>query len=211
MIDKIGPSEKFLEEYRTFNDTKKASFSKIINRLLNESFLIRDKEEDKDDYYKALDLIDTINDYLLVMDYEVIYDKNINIIYLKSLENKNRIHLMKFETIILLILRVLYFKETKKASLTNLISVSFDELKQEVKKTNIYKEEKTTNEYLEALKKLRKLKIINFKVGNDFDGESRIFVYPSILYIVKVEDVENLNELIKKYQGENKDEEINED
>ena len=136
MIDKIGPSEKFLEEYRTFNDTKKASFSKIINRLLNESFLIRDKEEDKDDYYKALDLIDTINDYLLVMDYEAIYDKNINIIYLKSLENKNRIHLMKFETIILLILRVLYFKETKKASLTNLISVSFDELKQEVKKTN---------------------------------------------------------------------------
>ena len=115
MIDKIGPSEKFLEEYRTFNDTKKASFSKIINRLLNESFLIRDKEE------------------------------------------------------------------------------------------------KTTSEYLEALKKLRKLKIINFKVGNDFDGESRIFVYPSILYIVKVEDVENLNELIKKYQGENKDEEINED
>ena len=152
-----------------------------------------------------------MNDYLLVMDYEAIYDKNINIIYLKSLENKNRIHLMKFETIILLILRVLYFKETKKASLTNLISVSFDELKQEVKKTNIYKEEKTTNEYLEALKKLRKLKIINFKVGNDFDGESRIFVYPSILYIVKVEDVENLNELIKKYQGENKDEEINED
>ena len=56
---------------------------------------------------------------------------------MKSLENKNRIHLMKFETIILLILRVLYFKETKKASLTNLISVSFDELKQEVKKTNI--------------------------------------------------------------------------
>ena len=94
MIDKIGPSEKFLEEYRTFNDTKKASFSKIINRLLNESFLIRDKEEDKDDYYKALDLLDTINDYLLVMDYEAIYDKNINIIYLKSLENKNRIHLM---------------------------------------------------------------------------------------------------------------------
>ena len=211
MIDKIGPSEKFLEEYRTFNDTKKASFSKIINRLLNESFLIRDKEEDKDDYYKALDLLDTINDYLLVMDYEAIYDKNINIIYLKSLENKNRIHLMKFETIILLILRVLYFKETKKASLTNLISVSFDELKQEVKKTNIYKEEKTTNEYLEALKKLRKLKIINFKVGNDFDGESRIFFFFSIIKSVKVEDVENLNELIKKYQGENKDEEINED
>ena len=210
MIDKIGPSEKFLEEYRTFNDTKKASFSKIINRLLNESFLIRDKEEDKDDYYKALDLIDTINDYLLVMDYEAIYDKNINIIYMKSLENKNRIHLMKFETIILLILRVLYFKETKKASLTNLISVSFDELKQEVKKTNIYKEEKTTNEYLESLRNLRRLKLISFTRNNDFNDESYIFIYPSILYIAKMENIEELNNLLKKYVLGDQNEEVSE-
>lgn len=210
MIDKIGPSEKFLEEYRTFNDTKKASFSKIINRLLNESFLIRDKEEDKDDYYKALDFLDTINDYLLVMDYEAIYDKNINIIYLKSLENKNRIHLMKFETIILLILRVLYFKETKKASLTNLISVSFDELKQEVKKTNIYKEEKTTNEYLESLRNLRRLKLISFTRNNDFNDESYIFIYPSILYIAKMENIEELNNLLKKYVLGDQNEEVSE-
>lgn len=211
MSDKISELELFLEKYKTFNDTKKNNFSKIVNRLLNESFLIREKDEDKDDYYKAIDAIDELNNYLSIMDYEVIYDKDINLIYIKSLDNKNRIHLTKFVTIILLLLRVEYFKASKKASLTDLVSITFDELKQAVKKTNIYKDEKSTNEYLEALKELKRLKIVNYKVGNDFSGETRIFIYPSILYVVSIENVENLSNLLKKYLGDNKDEEVNED
>lgn len=211
MSDKISELELFLEKYKTFNDTKKNNFSKIVNRLLNESFLIREKDEDKDDYYKAIDAIDALNNYLSIMDYEVIYDKDINLIYIKSLDNKNRIHLTKFVTIILLLLRVEYFKASKKASLTDLVSITFDELKQAVKKTNIYKDEKSTNEYLEALKELKRLKIVNYKVGNDFSGETRIFIYPSILYVVSIENVENLSNLLKKYLGDNKDEEVNED
>lgn len=211
MSDKISELELFLEKYKTFNDTKKSNFSKIVNRLLNESFLIREKDEDKDDYYKAIDAIDELNNYLSIMDYEVIYDKDINLIYIKSLDNKNRIHLTKFVTIILLLLRVEYFKASKKASLTDLVSITFDELKQAVKKTNIYKDEKSTNEYLEALKELKRLKIVNYKVGNDFSGETRIFIYPSILYVVSIENVENLSNLLKKYLGDNKDEEVNED
>lgn len=211
MSDKISELELFLEKYKTFNDTKKNNFSKIVNRLLNESFLIREKDEDKDDYYKAIDAIDELNNYLSIMDYEVIYDKDINLIYIKSLDNKNRIHLTKFVTIVLLLLRVEYFKTSKKASLTDLVSITFDELKQAVKKTNIYKDEKSTNEYLEALKELKRLKIVNYKVGNDFSGETRIFIYPSILYVVSIENVENLSNLLKKYLGDNKDEEVNED
>lgn len=211
MSDKISELELFLEKYKTFNDTKKNNFSKIVNRLLNESFLIREKDEDKDDYYKAIDAIDELNNYLSIIDYEVIYDKDINLIYIKSLDNKNRIHLTKFVTIILLLLRVEYFKASKKASLTDLVSITFDELKQAVKKTNIYKDEKSTNEYLEALKELKRLKIVNYKVGNDFSGETRIFIYPSILYVVSIENVENLSNLLKKYLGDNKDEEVNED
>ena len=95
--------------------------------------------------------------------------------------------------------------------MTDLVSITFDELKQAVKKTNIYKDEKSTNEYLEALKELKRLKIVNYKVGNDFSGETRIFIYPSILYVVSIENVENLSSLLKKYLGDNKDEEVNED
>ena len=106
-IIKLTPSDieypEKLKRYKTFNDTKKNLLSKIINRLLNESFLMLERNEDKDDYYNALDLLNEINSYLSLIDYSVVYDKNINIIYIKNTENKNRIHLNKFDTVLLLI------------------------------------------------------------------------------------------------------------
>ena len=80
-MDRIEELENLLERYKTFNDTKKNLLSKIINRLLNESFLMLERNEDKDDYYNALDLLNEINSYLSLIDYSVVYDKNINIIY----------------------------------------------------------------------------------------------------------------------------------
>ena len=105
---------------------------------------------------------------------------------------------------------MLYFKNSKKASLSNLVSTSFIELKEEVKKTNIYKEEKTTNEYLESLRNLRRLKLISFTRNNDFNDESYIFIYPSILYIAKMENIEELNNLLKKYVLGDQNEEVSE-
>ena len=209
-MDRIEELENLLERYKTFNDTKKNLLSKIINRLLNESFLMLERNEDKDDYYNALDLLNEINSYLSLIDYSVVYDKNINIIYIKNTENKNRIHLNKFDTVLLLIFRLLYFKNSKKASLSNLVSTSFIELKEEVKKTNIYKEEKTTNEYLESLRNLRRLKLISFTRNNEFNDESYIFIYPSILYIAKMENIEELNNLLKKYVLGDQNEEVSE-
>lgn len=63
-MDRIEELENLLERYKTFNDTKKNLLSKIINRLLNESFLMLERNEDKDDYYNALDLLNEINSYL---------------------------------------------------------------------------------------------------------------------------------------------------
>ena len=194
-MDKIEELENLLERYKTFNDTKKNLLSKIINRLLNESFLMLERNEDKDDYYNALDLLNEINSYLSLIDYSVVYDKNINIIYIKNTENKNRIHLNKFDTVLLLIFRLLYFKNSKKASLSNLVSTSFIELKEEVKKTNIYKEEKTTNEYLESLRNLRRLKLNEAKNMLKFKNVTEVSMalgYDNISHFIK---------LFKKYYG----------
>ena len=105
---------------------------------------------------------------------------------------------------------MLYFKNSKKASLSNLVSTSFIELKEEVRKTNIYKEEKTTNEYLESLRNLRRLKLISFTRNNDFNDESYIFIYPSMLYIAKMENIEELNNLLKKKVLGDQNEEVSE-
>lgn len=210
-MDKINEITEFNEQYKTYNDTKKDVLSKIINRLLNESYLIKVKKEDEEDFYKALELIDDMNKYLSIIDYEVNYDRNIGIIYIENMANKNRLHINKFETVILLLLRIRYYKESKKASLSNIISVSFSDLKMDVKKTNIYKEEKSVTEFIEALKDLKKYKLIEYYKVKDFSLETQIFVYPSILHVVNIDSIDELNNTLTKYLGENKNEEINED
>lgn len=210
-MDKINEITEFNEQYKTYNDTKKDVLSKIINRLLNESYLIKVKKEDEEDFYKALELIDDMNKYLSIIDYEVNYDRNIGIIYIENMANKNRLHINKFETVILLLLRIRYYKESKKASLSNIVSVSFSDLKMDVKKTNIYKEEKSVTEFIEALKDLKKYKLIEYYKVKDFSLETQIFVYPSILHVVNIDSIDELNNTLTKYLGENKNEEINED
>lgn len=210
-MDKIEALNRFNDIYKTYNDTKKDLFSKIVNRLLNESYLIKYKNEDEEDYFKCLDLFDALKEYLSIIDYDINIDKDIGIIYVTNIENKNRLHINKFETVLILLLRVRYYKEGKKSSLSNIVSISFNDLKNEVKKTNIYKEEKSVSEYLEALKNLKKYKIITYNKIKDFSLDTQIFIYPSILYVVDSSSIESLNEILNKFIGELKNEEINED
>ncbi len=210
-MDKIEALNRFNNIYKTYNDTKKDLFSKIVNRLLNESYLIKYKNEDEEDYFKCLDLFDALKEYLSIIDYDINIDKDIGIIYITNIENKNRLHINKFETVLILLLRVRYYKESKKSSLSNIVSISFNDLKNEVKKTNIYKEEKSVSEYLEALKNLKKYKIITYNKIKDFSLDTQIFIYPSILYVVDSSSIESLNEILYKFIGELKNEEINED
>lgn len=210
-MDKIEALNRFNEIYKTYNDTKKDLFSKITNRLLNESYLIKYRGEDEEDYFKCLDLFDALKEYLSIIDYDINLDKDIGIIYVTNIENKNRLHINKFETILILLLRVKYFKESKKSSLSNIVSISFNDLKNEVKKTNIYKEEKSVSEYLQALKNLKKYKLITYNKVKEFSLDTQIFIYPSILYVVDINSIESLNEILNKFIGELKNEEINED
>ena len=119
-------------------------------------------------------------------------------------------HLTKFETVLLLCLRVAYYKNSKKSGLINVASITFEDLKQDVLKTNIFKDEKSNNEYIEAIRKLRKFKIVDFSGGKNFSNESRIFIYPSIAYVVSSNDINDLDNRIKAFNKEDKNnEEVN--
>ena len=211
-MSQVENLEFLAKRFKNLNETKQNQFTKIALRLLNETFLIKAKESDRNDYYESSELKEELENFFAILNYSFHEDKILQIVYIKTEDNKNRMHLTKFETVILLSLRVAYFNSSKKSSLIDVASISYEELKQSVLKTNIFKDDKSTNEYQEALKKLRRFKVIDYKGGRNFVNDSRIFIYPSIAYVVKVDDIVNLDNLIKAYnKEENKDEEINED
>lgn len=208
--------EKFMEEYLELSDARKSTFSRLCNKLLNENFIYYSNvdQKDKNDYYEILSLKSIIENYFAMLDFDLINVDTYKIFYLKTTENRNRIRLKKLDTVMLLIFRLLYHKGSQNVNLSADISATLGELIQEINKTGIFKERLTKTDLLNSLKTLRRYKLIYFDF-NDWNDDDIIFIYPTILYIVKIDDINLLNEKIKEYRNndntEENEDEISED
>lgn len=206
--------EEFTKKYLSLNDTKKNNFSRLCNKLLNENFIYFSNNDlnDKNDYYAILELKDLISNYFKLLDFELINVDTYKIFYLKTTADRNRIRLKKLETVILLVLRLLYHKGRLNINLSSDMKTTLGELTQEINKTGIFKNNLTKTEFLSALKTLRRYKLIYFSF-NELNEDNVILIYPTILYVVTIDDIDLLNEKIKKYQvlSEESEDETQED
>ena len=198
----------FNEKYKVLNDSKKNNFSRLCNKLLNENFIYftENNPSDKNDYYAILELKDVIEDYFKLIDFELINVDTYKIFYLKTLADRNRIRLKKFETVIFLILRLLYHKGRLNVNLSSDMKTTVLELTQEINKTGIFKNNFNKTDFINALKQLKRYKLIYFNF-TDLNDDNVILIYPTILYVVTIEDINLLNEKINKYKALKGDEE----
>lgn len=190
--------ERFSEAYSGLTDTRKNNFSRICNKLLNETFLYGCKPEDKNDYYETLTLKDAISNYFSLIDYDLIHVDQYKIFYIQTTADKNRIKLKKLETVILLILRLLYHKANEKVYSGSDIVAKVGDLVLEINKTDIYHAQPSNNEILNALRVLRRYKVISFAF-NELTEESIVTIYPTILYVVKIDNVDMLKNKLATY------------
>ena len=197
--------EEFSDEYLKLKDRDKEDFSRIVNKLLAKTFIVCDLDEDKDDYYQALRFFNLLSIYFSFIDYEILKNELNRIVYIKTTKDRNRFHLNKLDTIIALIFRAKYFEKSKEISLDRIVTLSLEELVEEINKTKIYQSQKTLTEIERALKTLRRNKICNFvgKVTKD----TVIEILPTILILVKVSDIEDIKNKILNYINDNENEE----
>lgn len=214
--DKNNAIEKFYDDYKTFNETTKKTFSRLVNKLLNDNYIYGGIEEDNthDDYYEISNLQDSISSYLRMIDYELILKSDYKIYYIETLENRNRLRLKKFETVVLLILRLLYYKESMSADGNSNIKVSYSEIIDEINLTKIFKDKEINKTQLnETLKLFKRYKIVDF-ISSNLENDSLITIYPTIIFVVDVFNIEELNkniESFKKIYKEENEGEVNED
>ena len=97
--------KNFKESYERLSDSDRDAFSRISLKLLDETFLVKERDEDRKDYLKANDLINGLRAYFAFIDYDLVNDAEKGVIYIRTELDSNRVHLRKLETIILLVLR----------------------------------------------------------------------------------------------------------
>ena len=204
----IAPA--FAEAYAALKEREKEDFSRIANKLIHETFIIKGKDNERNDYYFAQDNLTLLKTYFAVMDFEVINDVTKGIVYLRTLEDHNRVRLNKFETVLLLILRKFYYMKSKEITSTAKIIVSVEDVVSEVRTSQIFNGDKKMATYRAAFMNLRQYKVIDYAVRN-LQADSNIEILPSILLVITQEDIDSINARLKDFALDKGEEAYEED
>ena len=196
-------------------------FKATANKLLNECFIIKKNKDTVSEYNFILNYRDYFVSLFDVLGYELVIQEDQGVIGINNPAGTGRIHLKKIESMLLLILRLLYIEERKKVSQTGDVIVIVDQVYDKYNMLKMQnKLDKTTLRNSMGL--FRRYHLIQNLDSDMSNPDTRVIIYPSILLAVANTSLDDLYQSAKdkldKYSrgGENRadssdDEEADED
>lgn len=201
MIDRNKQLEIFSNDYFEFNEGSRDRFAKVINRLFGETYLVKEKEEDVDDFFFLAEHQEMVGCYFSLIDYDFIIDYTNGLAYIKTTENRNRIRLNKLDTAILFVLRILEIEAKKQVTSIDKVIISLEQIVEQLKIAGLLDYAKRPSFYLDSLRKLKAHKIIDFKASN-LETTTPIQILPSIHVLLPGEELESIIAKMKELTGE---------
>lgn len=185
-------------------------FKRVCNKLMGCCFLCKKEESTRADYYFVLRYKEKFGEYLEVMGYFLEINEEYGVIQLVNRQNFNHFNLKLQESIILLILRILYDEKKRELSLTEVL-VNVGDIQEKYLSLKIREKQIDKIVMNNALRIFRRFHIIEALDKDLTKEDARIIIYDSILMAVRVEDIKQVFDKISIYRkGREIDETINE-
>lgn len=189
----------------------KGEFSRICNRLLSSCFLCKRNETNKADYYFVLKYREKFSEYLSLLGYRLEINEEYGVVQLTNPQNYNRYNLKLYESIFLLILRILYDEKRRELSVSDEVIINVGDIHEKFLSLKIRDKmiDKTT--LRNAISTFRRFHLIEVLDRDLTNEDARIILFDAILMAVRVEDIRNAYEKLEKYRkGDRANEEIDE-
>lgn len=200
--------KQFSEDYLLLKETERNDISRVINKLLQKNFLTKRKQNDANDYRFILAYKDVIGQLLLLIDFELIIKREYEVCYIKNLQSYNRLSLKKTESILLLVLRILYQRKMALVTLDEDVEIELKELHDELSKIGFLDNKRITKiQLIPILQMLKGYNIIDYLSDKKLQDDTRVKIYPTILFVVNFENIKNAVEMLDNYLKNSKDEE----
>lgn len=174
-------------------------FRRVCNKLMSICFICKKNENTKGDYYFILRNRAVFQEYLEVLGYTLEINEEYGVIQLVNRENYNHLNLKLYDSIILLILRILYDEKKRELSLTDVV-VNLGDIQEKYISLKIRDKQIDKTTMNNALRLFRRFNLIELLDRELTQEESRIIIYDSILMAVRVEDIKRTAELIDQYR-----------
>ena len=179
-------------------------FRRVCNKLMSMCFIVRRNETTKSEYYFILRMKEVFARYLDILGYTLEINEEYGVIQLVNRENYNHLNLKLYDSIILLILRILYDEKKRELSLTDVV-VNLGDIQEKYLSLKIREKQIDKTTMTNALRLFRRFNLVELLDRDLLQEESRVVIYDSILMAVRVEDIKRVSDLISLYRkGEEK-------
>lgn len=178
----------------------------LANYLLNHCFIIGNLESTREKYYLLTNNEEEMQEIFRPLGYSIVINRNLRVAQLVNLHELGRVELRKYESILLLIFRLLYVEKRETLSVSEqLVLVTVEEIEDEYNKLNLPK--KLDRRMLEDA--LRTFKRYNLAIMIDRleNTSARIQILPSVMLAIPEQAItkayEKTKELLLQYEKTN--------
>ncbi len=185
-----------MEFIDVLENVPKEKFKSTANKLLNECFILKKNKDTVSDYNFILNYRDYFVSLFDILGYELIIQEDQGVIGINNPAGTGRIHLRKIESMLLLILRLLYIEERKKVTQTSDVVVLIDQV---FDKYNMLKMQNKLDKITlrNSMGLFRRYHLIQNLDADMSNPDTRVIIYPSILFAVANTSLEEMYEVAK--------------
>ena len=178
--------------------SQKEKFRTAANKLLNECFILKRKEDTKAHYLFIRAHKELFAEYFDLLNYDIIIHEDLGLISLKNRAGTGRLTLTKMQSILLLILRLLYLE--KRNDISNAgeeVTVLMQDIRNkfDILKTKNRLDKTTEREAIAVFKRYNLVRVIDADISQ---GDSRIEIFPSVLMAIPAEGINALYDMTKE-------------
>ena len=208
----------FEEKYNNLTGAEKENFKRITSLLLNRTFMVNrfyDKNQGtfrSNSDYRFIDRnIDLFREYLEIAGYSLLKDSNYEVIYIENEYEYNKKRLDKNTTIFLYGLRLKFDEDRESVKLNTDTIVSVSDIIKTLIDVGAFNKKPSDMDIKTALSNLAKFNIIQKVDGKFEDPETKIIIFPSILFAVTNEKITALSQTISILEENVEDDENEEE
>lgn len=182
----------------------KDDFTRICNRLLSQCFLCKKNEATRGDYYFVTKYKKEISEYMSVLGYRLEINEEYGVAQLVNMLNLNRYNMKLFESIILLILRILYDEKKRELSISDEVIINMGDIHEKFMNLKIRDKMMDKTTLRNAISTMRRFQLVEVLDRDLSNEDARLIIYDSVLMAVRVEDIRAAYEKLENYRKSGK-------
>ena len=212
-MNKSAALRQFSDEYGLLKEGEKSNFSRIVNKLFQVNFITKRKPGDTNDYRFIVAYKSAFESFFALSDFTLNIMREDEVVYIENDNYFNHMRLRKTESILILVIRILFQRKMDLITLDEDVEIYLHEIHSELTRIGYLDHKRITKDRLKpALTFLRNYNIIDY-IDRGLHDDARIKIYPTILYVTNMESIKEIIQKLEGYVegGSDDDEETDED